>query len=635
MVEFTRANIGNAGYGNNELILLSEVTYQSPSENYSNVHIQAILRCPVYVSTSATYLSIQGGARYKIGSYWSAGDHVVYDNTIRVGHNPDGTVSYNFSATISSTYLLSGTASGIVPIGAIPRYANITSFSVSKVDETSVKYNWSADANCDYAWYSTNNGASWADLPPSNIIGGLSANTSYNFKLKVRRADSQLTTDSGTYTQSTYDYPHCTISPDFVIGNSLTLSFYNPLSRNISITGIGANNTTIFTGSTSGTSASGFNSAEEIETQYNSIPNTTNSTYKVEVVYGNITKTRNNGNTYSINVNESKPAFEDFNYSTDLSELTGNNDTVINGKTSTTITVSTTNKATAKNGASMVSYLFSCGGVNEYEEEYSSLDDVTHIIQNCISNFITVTAVDSRGLQTKITKTVANFKNYFEPTFVSYNVDRQNGVEEITYLDMKFNFWNYNFGSQNNIIKSLKYRIKQTGTTAWSEWYSIDETQLSINEEEATLTDYLIHENGISGGFTIGNQYDIQLQIIDGANNISLSTIESGTFILTDGVVAFSVSKDNDGEYHIGINDMPDNDYTININGNVNAKGLYLNGSKINSYSTTEKIIGFWIDDKPIYQIVSSSLPSNIDIKITEKQVTSNLYIYEYTKTTD
>ena len=113
---------------------------------------------------------------------------------------------------------------GTWELPTINRYAKINNFFVEKVDETSVKYNYTTDVTCDYAWYSTDNGSSWHDLPNNNIVSSLSANTSYNFKFRVRRKDSQLTTDSSTYNQTTYDYPHITVAPDFYIGDQMWLT---------------------------------------------------------------------------------------------------------------------------------------------------------------------------------------------------------------------------------------------------------------------------------------------------------------------------------------------------------------------------------------------------------------------------
>jgi hypothetical protein len=138
---------------------------------------------------------------------------VTAEGTIDVTHNSNGTLSGYAYATFTkggtSSYCPedSGVSNDWTALASIPRQASITSFSVSKRNETSVKYNFTVSDPCDWAWYSKDNGATWYDLPANNIVTGLSPNTTYNFKLRVRRTDSQLTTTSTTVSQTTYKAP--------------------------------------------------------------------------------------------------------------------------------------------------------------------------------------------------------------------------------------------------------------------------------------------------------------------------------------------------------------------------------------------------------------------------------------------
>lgn len=109
---------------------------------------------------------------------------------------------------------------------------NITSFTVKNISGsdglTKVKFEWTADVACDFAWYSKDNGANWSILTNTNIVSGLSPNTSYNFKLRVRRSDNQLTTDSSTVKKSTYDIARISNLSNFEHGNNPILSTTNP-----------------------------------------------------------------------------------------------------------------------------------------------------------------------------------------------------------------------------------------------------------------------------------------------------------------------------------------------------------------------------------------------------------------------
>lgn len=491
-----------------------------------------------------------------------------------VTHNSDGTKSVSGSASIYfKAWGQTLTVSGSADLPKIARQTSLTGFNVYKRNETSLIFEWSASDIVDYVWCSIDNGYSWNgydvnDRTSGNIVvEGLAPNTTYTCKITVRRRDSQLNTESGATQQTTYQYPYCTSTPNFVIGNALTLTLYNPLNRNVSVVGYSSNGTQIFYGTTTGTVLTGFNDSSSTNIQYSTIPNSTSGRYKVVVYYDSVVMTTDLGNTYSINVNECKPIFTNFEYSTNLSELTGDNATVINERTVLTFIINPLNKAIGKNGATIQRYSFECG--NQLVLANYSNGEVRGTIANCASDIIKATAIDSRGLETTISKTVTNFKNYFPPTFMSFNVNRENGIDSIAYLNLKLQFWNYNFGLKDNKIKLLNYRIKQQCISEWSEWYSINLNKLSINKEQVVLQDYLIYIDGVSQGFTVGVTYNIQLKVIDGSNNYNLSTVESSVFDLSDGKVAFSVLKDSNGEYHIGINGMPDINYTLKVHGTI------------------------------------------------------------------
>lgn len=91
-------------------------------------------------------------------------------------------------------------------------HTSITQFTVAKVSgsSTQLKFTWATGNTTDYLWYSTNNGSSWTGLDVTDgtsgnfTVSGLSSGTSYNCKIRVRRKDSQMTTDSSTVAQTTY-----------------------------------------------------------------------------------------------------------------------------------------------------------------------------------------------------------------------------------------------------------------------------------------------------------------------------------------------------------------------------------------------------------------------------------------------
>ena len=236
---------GNGSRGHHSFTLNVWESYVSDgASNYSTVNWELIL-APIVAGYNWSYSSNVpvtwgvnvAGNNYSgnIMSYDGSSTVTVASGSVNVGHNSDGSKSIDFSFSITeqiSVSYLPGNASGSgsMSLSNIPRYANITSFNVSKRNETSFSVSFNADAGLDWAQYRLNDG-NWVDLPSSNIISGLSANTSYKIAIRVRRSDSQLWTESWNVWQSTYDYPKPTSVSNGTIGDGFTVSIYNPLGR--------------------------------------------------------------------------------------------------------------------------------------------------------------------------------------------------------------------------------------------------------------------------------------------------------------------------------------------------------------------------------------------------------------------
>lgn len=384
----------------------------------------------------------------------------IAQGTKRIYHNEDGSKTFNawveagiYEVAVNSV----GTMSWELP--TLVRNAKITSFSVSPVDETSVKYNFSADSTCDYAWYSIDDGANWYALPTSNIVSGLSANTTYNFKLRLRKKDTQLTTDSATYQQTTYNYPHCTNSPDFTIGDPLTLELYNPLGREVRITGYAkSDGSQIFAGTTTSTSLTGFNVDDEnggATVQYKSIPNAQSGAYRVVVSYGNKAMERDAGNVYKIRGNE-VPTINAFDYidtNNDVVAITGDATQIVQNKSTLQARF---NSATANFGAGGISsYHLECNGIKKDGTSSGSYDFGT--INSARDVDLKLTVYDSRGLSASKTLTVKMVA--YEKPKATVELKRLNNYEDETYLTVD--------GSVSSVLNkntmTIQYRYKASG----------------------------------------------------------------------------------------------------------------------------------------------------------------------------
>lgn len=432
---------------------------------------------------------------------------LMQSESFTVSHNTDGTKTIDVSSSLSNANFSpsSASASGSITLTKIPRYANITSFVVSKRDETSVSISWNADATCDYAWYSKDNGSNWSGLPTNGVVTGLSANTSYNFKIRIRRKDSQLTTDSATYSQTTYDYPYCTESPNFILGNALTLKFYNPLGRsfNFYIIGNGIQINTTYSCNT--TSYTGVNSSEtSVPYLYATIPNAKSGKYQVKVVYGSSTKTRNNGNTYTINENNCIPKVGEITYK-DINEetikITGNNQRIIRNHSNLLFTIGT---ATAKNGASVSKYEVTIGGITK---SISNIGDLNFGTMNLAqSSNATLKVIDSRGI-TNTKNIYVTIDNWELPTAL-IDLKRKNNYYSETYLKID---GSCSYLNGNNEI-NIKYQYKKLNDDIYSDLLDIEDNKqimldldnnyqwnikVIINDKLGTTTYNVILERGM------------------------------------------------------------------------------------------------------------------------------------------
>ena len=399
-------------------------------------------------------------------------DTVIASGYKKIYHTNNGTRS--FSASVEAgiyEVAVNCRGSGSWELPTISRYANITSFTVSSRDETSVLFNYTVDSECDYAWYSSDNGSNWHDLPNTNIVSSLSAGTSYQFKLRLRRKDSQLTTDSSTYSQSTYNYPHCTNSPNFTIGEPLTLELYNPLGREVTIKGYAkSDGTEIFSGKVAGSKITGFNDENSVDIQYSSIPDAQSGEYKVVVSWNNKAMTRDAKNTYKIKGNEI-PTINAFDYidnNNNVVAVTGDNTQIVQNKSTLQARF---HDATANKGASISSYKLECNGVIINGNNSGSYE--LGIIDSARDVQLKLTAYDSRGLSASKTITVKMVA--YEAPKATVELNRLNNYEDETYLTVdgsvssvldkntmtiqyRYRYLNGSYGS----FTTIKDRTKQT-----------------------------------------------------------------------------------------------------------------------------------------------------------------------------
>lgn len=525
-----------------------------------------------------------------------------------VTHNSDGTKSITASASINFTAwgkAITVTATADLP--KIPReFTKTPTITLTSKTETTMNYSWSTSETCSAITWSGGGTATFTGLNSKSgtiSVTGLTANTSYSHYGTFKRSDSGLTTKSNTLTNSTYAYPYCTEAPDFTIGNDVTIKLYNPLNRNVQIQmwshASGQFVSDLIT--INGTSYTGFSNISD--RLYNSIPNSKNSQYNIDVHY-NDNKAVKGGGYYNITGNET-PIFTNFDYqdiANDVQLLVGNNKILVDNNSICKFTIGT--PATSQNGSTMKKYICYWGGISTEINYENKTIESTGIISN--GNVLKITAIDSRGLSTTVSKTIQNVA-YVNPTINSIDLIRKNGIEAETYLTFKATLWNGEWNTNKaNELTYVGYRVLINNT--WTNYFDVTSTVKSkINEFAYNTTLNLtlnensqvkIHSNGSNNGFELGKQFVVQLLIKDGnGTQVFTSPAYQATIqgIVTDGKVGMSRYKDNNGNYHYGINVMPDEDATLFVDGNIKTNSIYGKNSdagiKFSGDNDTESII--------------------------------------------
>lgn len=328
-----------------------------------------------------------------------------------------------------------------------------------------------------------------------------------------------LTTIARASQPSINTYP--SNSPDFNIGDTITI-YTNRKSNSFTHT------VTFNYGSTSVQVATGVANSCTFDTStiandlYALIPNDNvySSTISVKTYNGSTligTKTC----AYNAHVVNSDPIFTDFSYRDDTSAtrtITGNNQYLIQNHSKLRVSISTTQKATAQNSATMSRYDMSVAGVSETAtyttstlyHTFANYFDVTND-QTCI-----VKAVDSRGNTTSVQKTI-HFIPYSSPSIVA-TCERQSNFEANTNIHVAgaMSLIQVNGVTKNavNSTSGIQYRYKESSSSTWGSWTNIASTTAS--DGSVSTTDFVINLDN-------QKEFDFEFKIADKLETITIS----------------------------------------------------------------------------------------------------------------
>lgn len=429
-----------------------------------------------------TYEVIINGSKYKgsIANYDGYSNDTLKFGNLAIQHDADGdkTISFSFSVTDTSGQIYTcgnASASGTMALSSIPRYLSINAFYINDVTETSVLVSWRTSEPRSSTYYSLDNGATWigsathgeylasdSQSGTFNILN-LTANKNYNLKIKIKSTKSSLWTESSAITFTTRNYPHCINSPDFTIGDPLTLEFYNPLGREITVRGYAISGDAyepkqIFAGKTTGKSLTGFNVDDEnggATVQYSTIPNARSGQYVVTVTWNGVTMERDTGNVYKIRGNEIPTinAFDYYDGNNAVVSITGDNKQIVQNKSTLQASFGS---ATANYGASGITgYTLECNGISKNSNGAGTYDFGT--IDSARDVELKLTAYDSRGLSASKIITVKMVA--YETPKATVDLQRLNNYEDETYLTVD--------GTVSSVLgkntMTIQYRYRLSG----------------------------------------------------------------------------------------------------------------------------------------------------------------------------
>lgn len=251
----------------------------------------------------------------------------------------------------------------------------------------------------------------------------------------------------------------------------------------------------------------------------------------------------------------SKPAFTNFTFSDNnnaVVNVTQNASLFVQSKSSLRVVCNT---ATAKNGASIVSYRATVG-------EKSIISSSTSIPFGTISDAgslsLIVTAIDSRGYETSVTKDITVI-DYESITIDSYHIRRENNVEDTIQFDFTGTLSPITVsGTVKNSFVSARYRTKNVSSTSWSSYATIG------GVESGSSSFSFDNDSWIT--LSSANAYYVQLEVSD---KLSTNTI---TLYINKGqpLVAFRTEK-------VGIN-TNDPQSALDVNGNITMNGQIVQG---------------------------------------------------------
>lgn len=406
-----------------------------------------------------------------------------------------------------------------------------------------------------YAWAQWEAWSSYGGYPP---VSGSVATSQENLTTIARASAPTMSASSITIPASSG-----TIT---VNTNRASSSFTHTITLKVG-------NTTIATYTGVGASKA-INIADIDDAILATIPSATSATVSVSCqTFNGSTSIGTKSTSFTANVGSgAKPTFSNFTFAdtnSTTTTITGNNQVMISGKSAIRATISAANKATAKYSATMVKYTFAIAGLSA-EQAYSTSQITKDLGSPTVANTelpsgtrdLVITAIDSRGLSTSVTKTVTIVP--YQAPIINASATRANGFEDTTTVKIAGTFSRIEVGgtAKNtvNTTTGVAYRYKPQSSTTWNPDWTNKTATVNTTNGTVTVADFTEE---------LDNQtaYDFQFRITDKFT----SSPSTASLVVSIGQPAFYIGADG----RVGVGGMPTRSKASGDAGLIDIKGRY------------------------------------------------------------
>lgn len=560
---------------------------QSITGNYTDITLKVYLsyytidvgaRSDSTISINGTSETYTVPAIEDYSSGWKK--KLLKTKTVRVNHNADGTksgvslsASWRFSGSYSGVSIGTITASTTVTLNSIDRSAPTVSCSVSSITANGFKISATSSATSDIWQYSLNGGTSWtqfsttAGTSASITLSSLSPNTSYSVRVRARKKSNQVYGTSGTISAKTLGGAVIASCNNFSAdASSVTLSMrvtvYNASYTNYITIKNGSTTYLSLSGRTWATGTSDRSitlSAAERTTLLNAMASLKSFTATIQLVTKSGTTQIGNASTCTCTISTTQtasgPTISGFTFADSYATtttITGNDQVLIQGYSKLTVTPGT---ATAKNGASIVSYSAVCSGVTKSNTTGAAL--TLGEIGTSGTRDITLTVTDSRGYTASATKSVTVVA-YSKPKINSASLRRTNDIETEMQLVFDGSISPITVGdTQKNSLLYVRYRYKLTSASSYNSYTSI------LGSVTANGTSFSFSNLELCN-LNSESSYDFHLQIRDKLDSLTSLDLY---FVVSQGTPLVALRKKM-----VGIN-TPNPEAALHVVGNVKVEG--------------------------------------------------------------